>query len=78
MSYHKNIELFKVIVNFVSPLAEAPEISSVKHIIGDTVLIIDDEVWVRNWGDSNTFRFSKAIYTPDFVRMNKKLFEPIL
>jgi hypothetical protein len=74
MGYVKNIEIYKVVVNFNSPLASNP--SKIANCsLGDFVLIFDDEVWVKNWNDDQEEQFAKAVYSPEFVKMNPSIFE---
>jgi len=83
MAYNRNIEIYKIKVDFVIPLAESP-ILDANCDIGDFVFIIDDEVWIRHWrtakdaaDDNHENRFSKANCNIQFVRANKGLFEKI-
>ena len=77
MSYTKVIEIYKILnSDFVTPLAEAPEEKKAKYIDGDLVIIFDNEVWVEDH-NNGTDEYSKAVYSPAFVRLNKMLFEKI-
>jgi len=81
MSYTKQIEIYKVINEFITPLAEAPDTASIKTELGARVLIIDGIVWLRDNRTTltaeNENNFVQAVYSPAFVRINKKLFEKI-
>lgn len=74
MPYEKKIEVYKVKENFNSPLASNPS-KVASCTIGDFVIIIDDEVWVRDWNAQREEQFAMAIYTPEFVRINPFIFE---
>lgn len=76
MSYDKSIEIYEQIGNFVSPLASNPK----KHAtctVGDIIIIIDRDVWVRNWDIDKDEQFSLAYYTPEFVRLNPNIFKKL-
>lgn len=71
--FDKEIEIYKIGEDINTPLAEG-ENKIANSNIGDYVIIIDEEVWIRNWGDNENL-FSKALYSPDFVRINQKIFK---
>lgn len=74
MSYEKNIEVYKFKANIVTPLASDPH----KHAecgLGDLVVIIDRDVWVRDWNSEREEQFALAIYSPEFVRINPLIFD---
>lgn len=68
------IEIYKIKENFNSPL-ERDHNKIASSGIGDYLLIINDEVWIRNWDDSKEDNFSKVVYSADFVRINPAIFE---
>lgn len=72
--YVKKIEIYKLIENIATPLARNPN-QIANCSLGDCLFIMDDEVWIRDWNELNTEQFSKAIYSPEFVRLNDKIFE---
>lgn len=74
MSYEKNIEVYKIKENIVTPLASDPKMHA-ECGLGDLVLIIDNEVWIRDWVAGRPEQFAKAIYSPEFVRFNPLIFE---
>lgn len=74
MGYEKNIEIYKVKENFNSPLASDPN-RLASCTIGDFVIIIDDDVWVRDWNAQRTEQFAKAAYDKNFVGKNPFIFE---
>ena len=74
MGYEKNIEVYKIKENFNTPLASNPS-TPASCGVGDIVIIFDDEVWVRDWNDDRKEQFAKAVYNPDFVRMNTNIFD---
>ena len=45
--------------------------------IGDLVVIFDNQVWVRNWCDNHENEFVRAIYSPEFVRINPNIFDKL-
>ncbi len=76
--YNAKIEIYKQIADFVSPLAESPNIvANCKK--GDMLVIVDEEVWITNISISLSCatNFSKPVYSAEFVRINKKLFKKI-
>lgn len=75
MNYTKNIEIYKIIENFKTPTASNPS-ECAKCGIGDLLLIFDDEVWIKNWSDIKN-EYVKAIYSPEFVRINLAIFEKV-
>ena len=74
MSYEKNIEIYKMKKDVITPLASNPKIQA-SCTEGDFIIIIDNEVYVRDYVEGRSAQFAKADYSPDFVRMNKFLFE---
>lgn len=76
MSHRKNIEIYKNIEKFNTPLAENSNMVA-NCGVGDTVIIIDNVVWIRNWNDNidGENEFVQAVYLPEFVRINDKIFE---
>jgi hypothetical protein len=74
MPYKKNIEVYEQIANFRTPLAETTN-KIADCNIGDFVIIINNEVWVRNWNNDNENEFSLAVYSPAFVRINTEIFK---
>lgn len=76
MGYEKKIEIYKVIQNFKTPLASNPK-QVANCSLGDYLVIMDDEVWIRDWNDNREEQFAKAVYSPEFVRMNQNIFEKI-
>lgn len=76
MGYTLKIEQYKILKEeFVTPLAEAPRGLTVSHKKNDPVFIIGDDVWVKNYNIDEDDTYSKAIYSPEFVRINPWLFE---
>lgn len=76
MSYEKKIEIYEIRENFNTPLASNPK-QIANNSIGDYLVIIDDEVWIKDWNDKREEQFAKANYSPDFVRMNENIFDQI-
>ena len=74
MAYEKNIEIYKIKGDLNTPLASNPS-TPASCGVGDIIIIFDDEVWVRNWNDECPNQFAKAVYNPDFVRMNLNIFD---
>jgi hypothetical protein len=73
-SYLKDIEVYKLKENLKTPISESPnEIAN--NGIGDLVVIFDNQVWVRNWNDNHQNEFVRAIYSPEFVRINTNIFD---
>jgi hypothetical protein len=67
---HKRIEIFKIMLDFNSPIGgESDKI--IQNVLGDYLVIINDEVYVENENDI----FTKVVYSAEFVRLNKKIFE---
>ena len=82
MSYTKIIEIYRITnCDFVSPLAIAPATQVYRHDVGDFLFIIDNAVWIKNTritsDELNPDEYSQAAYSPEFVRINNKLFEKI-
>ena len=76
MCYVKNIEIYKIKDNVVTPLASSPS-ESANCSIGDYLIIIDKKVWIKDWNDDRKEQFAMANYSEDFVKMNPSLFEQI-
>ena len=74
MSYCKDIEIYKIKGDLRSPSAAEPD-RVVNCNVGDHVIIIDDEVWIRDWDSGAKAQFSKPSYNAKFVRMNPTIFE---
>ena len=74
MSHTKNIEIYKLIANFNSPLANDPTKCS-NSGIGDFLVIIDETVWIKQWTDGYPNEFVRVIYDANFVRINPSIFE---
>jgi hypothetical protein len=76
MSYEKSIEVYRFKENIVTPLASNPD-KNADCGLGDLVLIIDRDVWVRDWNAEREEQFAKAIYGPEFVRINPQIFDKL-
>lgn len=74
MEYQIKIEIYKILIKkFKTPLYEAPEEMTAQYEKGDYVIIIGQDVWVTNHHlEEDTY--SKAIYSPAFVRINPLIF----
>jgi len=71
----RNIEIFKIKSEFQTPLRSSYEIANCK--IGDYILIIDEIVWVQDTNETRQEQYAEAIYTPQFVRVNPKMFQKL-
>lgn len=76
MSYFRDIETFELIVEFNTPLASSPS-NCTNTPVGSLILIMDSDVWVRDIQENKPNQFSKAVYSPEFVRMNPKIFRKV-
>ena len=78
MSYVKKIEVYEILdENFVTPLAVAPDDEEANYKSADLVIIVDDQVWVKNRDNQDDNVFSLAVYPTAFVRANPTLFHKI-
>jgi hypothetical protein len=78
MGYSLKIEVYTLIhEDFVTPLAEAPDDLRANYKYGDYVIIIGNDVWVTNRNLEGDDEYSKAAYSPAFVRINPGLFEKV-
>lgn len=84
MSYSTKIEIYRIKnAEFVTPLAQAPESKIARHSVGDFVIVINNEVWVKDKSATYTGEsidrddYQKAVYSPAFVRINPSIFERI-
>lgn len=76
MGYEKIIEIYKIEHNINSPLASDHN-QNANCSVGDYLVIIDNDVWIK---DNKAFRveqFAKASYSPQFVRNNTTIFTKI-
>lgn len=77
MNYSINLEQYKILQDFNTPLAiDNNEMANCE--IGDSLFIIDEIVYITHKNDEYKDQFFRAIYEPDFVRINPNLFEKIL
>jgi hypothetical protein len=77
-NYSTNIEVYMILnALFRTPLKEAPEGLQANYIEGDLVIIMDDNVWVKNRERDGDNNYSLAVYTPAFVRINPTLFKKV-
>ena len=82
MCYVKNIEIYKIKDNVVTPLASSPS-ESANCSIGDYLIIIDKKVWIKDWNDDSLRleRFStfneKKKFSPAQLAAQKKFKERI-
>ena len=65
----RKVEVYETLVEFTSPTRGG---KSVEHEIGDIIIIQDREVLVQGMNDGE---FPIAVYSPEFVRINKKIFQ---
>ena len=76
MAYELKIEIYRIQEDkFASPLAEAPEDLSIHHNKNDVILIIGKDVWVKDYNNEEPDTYRKAIYSPEFIKINPWLFE---
>jgi len=71
---HIRIEIFKVLLDFNSPIDDDTD-DVIQNCSGDYLFIIDGDVFIENMSDNEPNRYTKVVYSPEFVRMNKKIFE---
>ena len=79
LHYVEHIEIYKMIQAFNIPLEEDGNIC-VKYILGDKLIIIKELVYCRDRNltdDDDDVTFSQVILSPEFVRVNEKLFTKI-
>lgn len=64
----RKIEVYETLVEFTSPTKDG---KSIEHEKGDIIIVNDEEVLVEGMDDGI---FPIAVYSPEFVRINKKIF----
>jgi hypothetical protein len=74
MVQSQNIEIYEIVENIVSPLSLDINSRSIKSNIGELVIIINDEVWIKDWNAGND-GYTKPVYDATFVRINTKIFK---
>lgn len=74
MDYVKNIEIYRIKAEFYSPLASNPN-KAANCSLGDTVVIIDGIVYIRDWNDEREEQFAQALYSAEFVKLNPNIFD---
>lgn len=76
-SYLKNIEVYEIVQNFNTPLASDSKKRAMAGY-GDHVVIIDNQVYIRDWNDEREEQFAEALYDAEFVRINPGIFKKII
>jgi hypothetical protein len=74
MVQSKNFEIYEIIENFVSPLTFSENGRTINSNIGEKIIIVDDEVWIKDW-NAGIDKYSKPTYDATFVRINTKIFK---
>jgi helix-turn-helix protein len=72
----KKIEIYKIKENINIPLKENINLMS-NHSIGDHIVIIDNEVWIKYWDNNIKEQYALVHCFPEFIRVNEYFFDLI-
>jgi hypothetical protein len=73
MGYERNIEVYKIMGDFNSPLASNPA-QIAKTPRESVVVVLDEKVYVNDIVNGRDETFAEAAYPPAFVRENPRIF----
>ena len=76
MNYIKKINIYEIRDNISIPLMSNPnEIADCS--IGDMIIVIDDNVWVRDWNNNRVEQHALANISESFIIMNSNIFNKL-
>ena len=76
MSYIKKINIYEIRDNISIPLMSNPnEIADCS--IGDMIIVIDNNVWVRDWNNNRVEQHVLANINESFIIMNSNIFNKL-